>query len=289
LKFFSAILYYLVLLPISWMPFWLLYGISNALYALCFYIIGYRKNVVKENLKHAFPADSADMLAKKEKAFFRYFCDFILESIKAMSLSANQAQKRCSFENLEEIQSKMTEGKSVMILCGHYNNWEFYSVGLATQLNFPSSAVYQPLKNDFFNRKLLKNRERFGMKMISVNELPRHFINHKDEVRATVIVNDQSPTNMNSVHWNTFLNQDTPWFSGAEKLAQKYAQAVYFGCISKVKRGYYSVNFRLISEDASTTETGFITDQHSKFLEEKIIEAPQYWLWSHRRWKHKRS
>jgi Kdo2-lipid IVA lauroyltransferase/acyltransferase len=289
LKLFSAILYYIMLLPISWLPFWMLYGISNALYGLCYYIIGYRKKVVKLNLRSAFPNDSGEVLIQKEKLFFRYFCDFILESIKAMSLSSSQAKKRCSFENLEEIQHKMSEGKSIMILCGHYNNWEFYSVGLATQLNYPSSAVYQPLKNDFFNRKLLKNRERFGMKMISVNELPRHFVNHKDEVRATVIVNDQSPTNMNSVHWNTFLNQETAWFIGAEKLAQKYNQSVYFGCISKVKRGYYSVNFKLICENANETEAGFITNQHSKFLEEKIIEAPAFWLWSHRRWKHKRN
>ncbi len=266
----------------------MVYGIANALYVLAYYIVGYRKKVVQSNLSAAFPNKSKQDLKIIEKRFFHYFCDFIVESIKSLSLTAKQAEKRCTFENLEEVQNTLKSGKSVMILCGHYNNWEFYSVGLATQLKFPSTAVYQPLKNKFFDKILLKTRQRFGMKMISVHDLPRYFAEKKAEVRATVIVNDQSPTNMKSVRWNQFLGQDTAWFSGAEKLAQKHDHVVYFGCINKLKRGYYSVNFKLITDDAKNTPEGYITDQHAKHLEERIIEQPEYWLWSHRRWKHKR-
>jgi Kdo2-lipid IVA lauroyltransferase/acyltransferase len=288
-NFFSRILYFLLVLPISYLPFRLLYLISDALYIFTYYIVGYRRKVVHYNLKNSFPELDEKQLKKIEKGFYKHFTDFLVESVKSLTISEKSIKERCAIINPELPFSLYDQNKSVMVLCGHYNNWEYYAVGLAQQMKHKTYAAYRPLKNTYFNRLILKSRQRFGIRMISMNEVPRFFANAVNkELTMSIMVNDQSPGDPKKAHWNTFLNQDTGWMKGTERLAAKYDQAVLFGCIRKKKRGFYEVTFYPITTTPKEVSEGFILDKHTEYLEMVIREHPQYWLWSHKRWKHKR-
>jgi KDO2-lipid IV(A) lauroyltransferase len=289
LRLFSAIIYYILILPLSFLPLGILYGISNVLYFILYYIVGYRKEVVHQNLQNSFPHFTPNEITKEAKKFYRHFADFLVESTKSLTISDKQIRERCKLTNPEILYKYYDEGKSAIVLCGHYNNWEYYAVGIAQQMKHNTAAVYKPLKNRFFNRIILNSRQRYGLKMVSMRDIPRFFLTQKGkDPIMTVMVNDQSPGNPKTAYWNTFLNQDTGWMKGAERLAQKYDQVVLFGCIRKVKRGFYEVTFYPISDDVSKEKEGFILDKHAEYLEMVIHENPAYWLWSHRRWKHKK-
>ncbi|HLV42146.1 MAG TPA: hypothetical protein VKY37_07700 [Brumimicrobium sp.] len=286
-KIFSPLIYYVIVIPISHLPFGVLYFISDIVYVLMYYIVGYRKKVVRENLKNSFPELSDKERTDIEKKFYKHFADFLVESTKSLSISNKAIEERCALINPEEVNKYFNQGKDVIVLCGHYNNWEYYAVGIAQQMKHKTIAAYRPLKNKFFDRKILNSRQRFGMKMLSMREIPRFFANKENDTPIlSVMVNDQSPGDPKTAYWNTFLNQDTGWMKGAEKLAKKYDQIILFGSIRKKKRGFYEVSFSPISEDITKERDGFVLDKHAEYLEMVIREHPQYWLWSHRRWKH---
>lgn len=270
------------------MPLGVLYFYASIVYVLTFHIVRYRRKVVRKNLENAFPNKSADALHKIEKGFYRHFMRFIAESVKAESISTKNVLKRTRIKNPELIQKLYNEGKSVIVICGHYNNWEFYSLSLPDLVPYETYSVYQPLSNPFFDSKIYKSRTRNGMKLIKTKELIPFFKETQDKQKLVVIVNDQSPTNHRRAHWNTFLNQDTGWNFGPEKLARKFNHVVLFGHSEIVSKGHYEVEFKMISEDHSSLKEGEITDIYAKMLEELIIKNPTNWLWSHRRWKHQR-
>ncbi len=288
-RFFSAIIYYVIVIPISLLPFAVLYFISSIVYVILYYITGYRKEVVRKNLKNSFPDLSDTARVTIEKKFYKHFADFLVESAKSLSISDKEIRKRCAFINPEVVNEYYEQGKDVIVLCGHYNNWEYYAVGIAQQMKHNAIAAYHPLKNEFFDNKILKSRQRFGMKMMSMRRIPRFFTNKpSNQPILSVMLNDQSPADPKNAYWNTFLNQDTGWMRGAEKIAKKYNQVVLFGAIRKKKRGFYEVKFTPISEDVSKEREGYVLDKHAEYLEAVIRENPEFWLWSHRRWKHKR-
>lgn len=284
----SFTVYYCLVLPISILPFRALYGISNFLYFMTYYIVGYRKTVVRRNLVNSFPNLTEKEIKHIEIGFYRHFADFLVESIKSLTISDENIRKRCAIINPELINEYYNQNKSVIVLCGHYNNWEYYAVGIAQQMNHQTIAAYKPLKNKFFNKILLRSRQRFGMKMYSMSELPRQYAEGIKNPTMSIMVNDQSPGNPKTAYWNRFLNQDTGWMQGSEKIAAKYNQAVLFGCIRKKKRGFYEVTFYPITDDVSKQPNGFVLDKHAEYLEMVISENPQYWLWSHKRWKHQK-
>lgn len=287
--FLSAFIYYVFVIPISHLPFWVLYLISDFLYYFMYYIARYRRKVVRENLQNSFPNSKEEELIEIEKKFYRHFADFLIESVKSLSISDKEIRKRCAIINPELVDEYFEQGKDVIVLCGHYNNWEYYAVGIAQQMKHKVIAAYHPLKNQFFNRKILELRQRFGIQMVSMRKVPRFFAELKENHKPvlSVMLNDQSPSDPKNAYWNTFLHQETGWMQGAEKLAKKYNQVILFGAIHKKKRGFYEVHFSHICEDFSDKEDGFALDRHAAYLEEIIMKEPQYWLWSHRRWKHK--
>ncbi len=240
---FSKILYYGIARPISYLPFRVLYWLSDFLYIVAYYVVGYRKKVVRQNLKNSFPKLSEEELKRIEKAFYRHFVDFLVESVKSLTISNKAILERCAILNPEIVNKYYEEGRSVMVLCGHYNNWEYYAVGIAQQMKHSVLAAYQPLKNKFFNGIILKSRQRFGIKMMSMKEVPRKLVKSPKSPTISIMVNDQSPKMPKKAYWNTFLNQSTGWMTGTERLAAKLDQAVLFGCIRKRKRGYYEVSF----------------------------------------------
>ncbi|MCB9224051.1 MAG: lysophospholipid acyltransferase family protein [Crocinitomicaceae bacterium] len=287
-KIADRILFYLILKPLSYCPLGVLFFFSSIVGFLTYYVVRYRRAVVRLNLVHAFPKKSKKEIIKIEKAFYKRFVDFIFESIKAVSISHKELMRRTSIKNADLIEKLHKDGKNVIVTCGHINNWEFYALSLPHQVPYNTFSVYQPLKNSFYDRILYNSRTRNGMKLIETRQLLPFF---KEEVKAprmVVIVNDQSPTNKESAHWNTFLHQETGWNIGPEKLSKKFDYAVVFGYAKRIKRGYYEVEFQMITEDPLKTKDGEITDTYSKILESLINDAPESWLWSHKRWKHKR-
>lgn len=285
---FNRILYYCVVLPISVLPFTLLYALSRFIFFLSYHLVGYRKKVVRENLKNAFPDKDDSFLKKIEKRFYHHFGDFIIEIIKSLTISEKQVLKRCQVENPELPNRYFEKGKNVIVMCGHYNNWEYYALALDQQLQHKAMAAYMPLNDNFFNKKLLKSRQRFGLQMNSMKTLLRFYKKGHAQPTMSVLLNDQAPADPKKAYWNIFLNQETPWLIAPEKIARKYNIPVLFGYIKKSKRGRYKVRFEVISEDPESEPEGAITEKHTRYLESIIKDHPEFWLWSHRRWKHKK-
>lgn len=286
---FSRILFYGIVIPVSYLPFKVLYWFSDFLYIICYHVIGYRKDVVRKNIKNSFPELPESEIITIEKKFYHHFTDFLVESAKSFTISKQEIIKRCSIVNPELPASYYEKGQSLMVLCGHYNNWEYYAVSLQQQMKHETLAAYHPLKNKFFDKTLKKSRQRFGIKMLSMREIPRYFAEQNNcKPTMTIMVNDQSPSEPKKAHWNKFLNQDTGWMRGTERIASKYNQSVIFGCIRKVKRGFYEVTFYPITDEPNKVNDGYILDKHTQYLEMVISEHPEFWLWSHKRWKHKR-
>ena len=285
---FSYLLYYLVILPVSYLPFPLLYLFSDFLYLIFYSVFGYRKKVVYRNLRNSFPEKTEkeiDVIAKK---FYHHFCDIVLETIKSFTISEKEMRKRMIFNNPELIEDLYNNGKSVVILTGHFNNWEWASMSLSLHVKHKGLGIYLPLTNKFFNSKVLSSRCSFGMVMYGVRETKSYFEKYKGVLSITGFVADQAPSNVEKCHWMHFLNQDTPVFLGAERYATLYNYPVVFGKITKVKRGMYAVDAVMISEKPTEEKPSAITERHTRFLEKQIIEKPEYWLWTHKRWKHKR-
>jgi len=285
---FSYLLYYLVIIPISLIPFPLLYLLSDFLFIVFYSILGYRKKIVVGNISKSFPENSKQEINEITKLFYKHFCDVIVESLKSFTISDAQISKRMILKNPELLNSYYDKKQSVILAGGHYNNWEWIAVALDKQMKHQSIAIYKTLSNKFFDEKMRSTRGKFGLLMVSTKLVAETFSKFKNELTATIFAIDQSPSNPKKCYWMNFLNQDTPVLFGTEKFAKDYNQPVLFGTITKVKRGFYQIEFQTVTDHPTNTEHGFITEKTTKLLEAEIIKAPQYWLWTHRRWKHKR-
>ena len=244
-------------------------------------------SVVDQNLTNSFPTKSREEIVQIRDKFYRHFCDITAEGLKIFGISEQDAHTRFKVTNPEILDPYFRDGQSVIIVGGHYNNWEMLAVGIDKFIKHDSVAIYHKLKNEFMNDKALKSRSKYGLKMIARQEVKEHFEND-EHVTATIFGADQSPSMSKKVYWMDFLNQDTPVMFGVEKFAKEKDLPVFFGGIEKVKRGYYQLNLELLVENPSQFEYGQITEAHTKRLEKQILAIPEYWLWSHRRWKRKR-
>ncbi len=285
---FNVLLYYLVIIPISLLPFPLLYGLSDFLYVLIYHVTGYRKKVVLQNIRNSFPEKSEKECLDISKKFYRHFCDLIVESLKAFTISDKQIAKRVICNNPELIDKYHEQKRSVIIAGGHYNNWEIFAVAINRLIKHSAAGIYTPLTNKYFDIKMRKTRSKYGLQLVATKDVKRFFDNNRDQLTATIFGSDQSPSNPKSAYWMTFLNQDTGVQFGAEKFAKEYNYPVIFGRINKVKRGYYTLDFINVTENPQETEYGEIIERVTRLLEKDIQTAPQYWLWTHRRWKHRR-
>lgn len=286
----SGLSFYLILpfiFGISLLPFWLLYRLSDILFLLLYYIIGYRRNIVLNNLRNAFPEKSLREIKKIRIRFFRYFCDFILENLKLSTISNIKVRKRCVFsdEAARFLDELYEENRSIILVLGHYGNWEMGSVTFCLERKHEFFAIYKPLRNKYFNRFLLGIRSRFGARLITMKEAYRTMFRHRKSITATAFLSDQTPPPEHAL-WLTFLNQDTPVFKGTEHIARKLNLPVVYMSIRRTRRGYYRMTTDLLVKEPSLTRTGEITEKHTRRLEQDIHEQPEIWLWSHRRWKH---
>lgn len=284
----SRILYYLVILPISKLPFWILYGISNFLYFIIYKLVSYRTKVVRQNLKNSFPKKSEKEIKSIESKFYKHLCDLMVESIKAFSISKEEAQKRMKDRNIDLVNQYKKSGKHVVMVGGHYGNWELFAITIGQALEYKSIALYTPLKDKFMNDKITKSRSKYGLQMLSIQAIKKKLNDLSDDLYTIIFGADQSPRKSQKAYWMKFLNQETGVQFGTEKFAKEFKAVVIFANIYKVKRGHYEVQYDLICEDATQTDYGYITETHTRMLEEVINKQPEYWLWSHKRWKHQR-
>ena len=283
----TKIFYYLLILPISLLPYPILYLISDFLFLMMYRLIGYRKKVVFTNLKNSFPKKSDEELNAIIADFYRHLCDIIMESMKGFTISEKQLRKRLVIKNPEFSNYFADKGQSIIFVGGHYNNWEICAQAFAMYSNHECIGIYKPLSNAFINDKIHTSRSKYGMHLISMKQTKKSF-EEGGKAKAIVFGSDQNPANPKRAHWVQFLNQDTGVLFGVERYAKEYDWPVVFVSISKVKRGHYEVEYSLITDTPTEQPHGKITEDFTKRLEQDIINQPQYWLWSHKRWKHKR-
>lgn len=288
----SAIGYY-IFYVLNWvitlLPLPVLYLFADFLYLVLYYIVRYRRKVVSVNLKNSFPEKPEEERKSIEKKFYRHLSDIIVETFKLTHMSLVSQKKRFTYSNLGIIDKLREEKRDVIAILGHYNNWEWPTL-LPEYLKYKTVIIYKPLQNKYFNNFINKQRSKYGILLTPTSKVIREIINHKNNGINTVsiFISDQIPAKGDIRYWTTFLNQDTAVFTGAGKIAAKYDMAVLFFNIQKIKRGYYNLDIELLFDHTAGLSEDFITDKHVRRLEEIIREKPEYWIWSHRRWKHKK-
>lgn len=272
---------------LSVLPFKIIYLLSDCLYLGLYYVIGYRKKVVRENLKKSFPKKSEKEIKQIEKAYFHHLCDLLLESLKAYTISEKELRKRCTIKNPDVMEQFAAQGKSICIAMGHYGNWEWAGQRVSMDTNFKLLVIYRKIKNKYFDRFMQRLRSRFGAIPVEMRETIKVLLEYhkKAYATATVFITDQTPPPENA-YWIYFLNQITPVFKGTEKIASKYNLPVVFGQVNKIKRGFYEIELSVLCDNPSRLSEKELTRLHTQKLESYIQQKPEYWLWSHRRWKH---
>ena len=267
------------------LPFWILYLFSDILYLLLFHVVKYRRKVVKLNLKNSFPEKSVADRLDIEKRFYQHLSDLILESIKTLSISPKSMKKRFVFSNLNELTKYFEQGKSVIAVSGHYGNWEWGPLATAYELKEKVLVVYKPLSDKRFDNLINKMRSRFGAILVPMKHTLRKIIEYNTQPHVLVLVGDQTPPREESQYFINFLNQPTAIFLGVEKIAIRTNKPVIYFSINKVKRGYYKCLIKPLVEVPNQTKEFEITNIHTQVLEHIIQKNPEYWLWSHKRWK----
>ena len=286
----SAILYYLALpflYLVSYLPFRVLYLLSDLLYILIYKVFGYRKKVVTENLKKSFPKKTPDEIEKIRSDFYRYLCDLSLETIKTLSISPSAIKKHFKSGDLSAFEHYYKKEQSVIMVMGHLGSWEMGGAYFSLLPIHQLYVIYHPLANEHFDRLLYRMRTRSGTKLYAMKDTFRGMIKNRKEVTATAFIADQTPSPDNA-HWMTFLNQDTAVFKGTETIARKLDYPVIYLSVIREKRGQYKVHSDLLVEHPQELSENELTEMHTRRLEQDIINHPETWLWSHRRWKHKK-
>lgn len=284
----SKLLYYLVILPVSRLSFRAIYRLSDFLFFVLYRLFKYRYKVIKGNINRSFPQMSEAERNKLAESFYRHFCDLIVESLKIFSITHEEVTERMIFKNPEVLNRFFEEGRNVILAGGHFNNWELFAVGIDQALKHQALGIYKPLSNLYFDGVMRESRGKFGLKMISTSLVKKEFERRRGELTAFIFATDQSPGNKRNAYWMRFLNQETGVLFGAEKYALEYNYPVIYGCIRKLSRGHYEVVFEVVHDNPASAPYGLITETHTRMLERDITAQPEFWLWSHRRWKHQR-
>lgn len=286
----NALVYYLtfpILFVVSRLPFPLFYLLSDFIYFLLYRVFGYRKAVVRSNLKHAFPELKEAEYRIIEKKFYRHLCDLFLEIIKSMGMSKDQMLKRFKVKNIEVLTQFEKQNRSAFLLCGHYASWE-WMMSLGYHMNHLGYGIYRPIKNPYFDNLIKEIRSRHDAYMIpqkTAAELIRQK-EKKNERGVYGFASDQSPRPTPKSYWRPFMGINVPVYTGAERLARELNIPLVFGKIKRVKRGYYELEFKLITDQPKTTAVNEITDIYTEWLEEQIKEDPTQYFWTHKRFKH---
>jgi len=281
-------IFYLFTRLFGLLPFWALYIFSDVLYLLFYYIIPYRKTVIRQNIERSFPDINQKEKKRIIKGFYRNLCDILVEGIKGFTMTEKEILKRYVFINPEVMDDLYNKGQNVVSVGAHYANWEWGIMAAPLQLKHKLYGFYTPLSNKLIDEYMRNNRKRWGTELVSNRKVKRVF-NAQDDKPVTYFFGaDQSPSNPRGSHWMEFMNQDTACIKGPEFFARRYHLPVIYFDVQRVKRGYYSVTLKVLAADPVNTSSGEITENYMHTLERLILNKPEDYLWSHRRWKHSR-
>ena len=289
----NRLLYIMVYLPallLALLPFRVLFPISDFFYFIIYYIARYRRKLVRKNLNNAFPEKTQPEIRKIEKNFYRHFCDHFVETIKLLHISDAQMQERFVFKNMEPVQHFVDKRQPIVLILGHYGNWEWVPsivLHVRSDANMIFGQVYRPLNNKIFDRFFLYLRKRFHSTGFTKHNIYRDIVNLRKANTNWMIgfMSDQKPSGNQIPYQMPFLNQDTPVLTGTEKIAQHTAAAVCYLDITCLKRGYYEGSILVISDNASETREYEITEKYMQSLEQTIRRNPSAYLWTHNRWR----
>ena len=283
-----SILYYptwFIFYIISLLPFPVLYAFSNLLNLILFDLLKYRYHVVEKNLRRSFPEKTPEEIRQLQRAFQQYFCDLLVETLKTLSISPKAVKKRIIFENQEVFERFYTAEKSILLVLGHFGNWELIGAGFAPLPFQQLYVIYKPMKNQVFDRLIYHARTRLGNKLYSMKGTFKGMVMNRRATTATAFIADQTPS-PDHAYWLTFLHQDTPVFTGLERSARKFNYPVVYLSIRRPKRGQYVVTPIILTEKPADMAETELTQMHTAMLEKDIRAQPEIWLWTHRRWKH---
>ncbi|HLN56412.1 MAG TPA: lysophospholipid acyltransferase family protein [Bacteroidales bacterium] len=281
---FFAFNWIVTLLPLS-----VLYLFSDLIFVILYYFPSYRRDIVDTNLRNAFPGKSPEERKLIARKYYRHLADLFVEVMKITHMSGKQLKKRFVINDLDLLDRLYEKNKDIVAVMAHYNNWEWLTI-LSAMTRYKTVSIYKPLHNKNFNKLINSYRSKFGMVLTPMNMIVREIIDDrkKNILTLSAFINDQIPAKGDIRYWAKFLNQDTAIYLGAEKIAAKYNMSLVYFHVQKLKRGYYCLNIDLLFEDTAGLPEGAITEAHLRKLENIITENPEYWLWSHRRWKHKK-
>ena len=285
-------LVYIFVYPILWIishfPMWLLYFTSDCLFVLIYHVVRYRRRTVIENLTLVFPEKSDKEIKQISRRFYHHLCDMVLETIKSISISEEELRKRFVPTNIEVVHAIERQEKDVALMLGHYGSWEWIFV-LQRYVDYKGYAIYKRLANKYFDAMVKKIRAKYNTELITTKEAVSKISQAKrsGELTLSGFVSDQNPKHHKALHWKEFMGIKVPIHTGAEIMAKKYNMAVIFVAVKKVKRGFYEATFNVITENPKEFENYQITDKFLKLVEAQINEAPEYYLWTHKRWKHR--
>lgn len=291
LSYIAYVLAYGFWYAMSLLPMCVLYVFSDALYLLVGRVVKYRHKVIWKNLKESFPEKDEAELQRIECDFYRYFCDYLVETIKLMTMSRRELRKRMVFTGTDQMNVLLEKGVSCAVYLGHYGNWELItSLPLWVSEKGQCCQVYHVLENERFDKLFKQVREKQGSICIPMAETLRRIIDFRQKKQPIVIgyISDQAPFWNNIHHWLPFLNHDTPVLTGSERIIKKTQQAVFYGDVSRICRGHYRCDMQLITTEPEKYKDWEITDEYFKRLEKTIQRQPELYLWSHKRWKRTR-
>lgn len=282
-------MYYLLLIvlyPIAALPLQVLYVLSDVICFFLYRVFGYRKDVVIDNLRHAFPNKSDNEIHSICNKFYQSFCDQWVEMLKLLTISERELNKRFK-GNWDLLETLRTEGKNAYVFLGHTFNWEWANVASQFNIRQQMAGVYLPIENGAFDRFVLKLRKRANGIMISMKSRKDAFAELNKVQHVLGLIADQNPSNLNNVLWVDFMHREAPFFIGSAHMARKGKAAVVLSRIKKIKRGYYKLEMQCLCDNAETIEADAITRAYVKHLEEQVTQQPENYMWTHRRWKHK--
>jgi len=288
MQFLVYILVYPFLWLISILPFKLLYAFSDVLYVLIYRVFGYRKKTVLYNLKLVFPEKSDQEINKITKKFYHHLCDMIVEAIKSLTITEAEMRQHFTFSNIELINKLEDNDRSIALMCAHYGSWEWIFV-MQTYVKSRGNAVYKRIDNRYFDNLVKRIRAKYNSHLISTKEIAVELIKLKKKGinSITGFVSDQTAKPWKAFHWQKFMGYRVPVHTGAEMLSKRLDMSVVFFRVKRIKRGYYECTFELLAENPKDYPDYEITDKFLNLVEKQIKEAPEYYLWTHKRWKHK--
>lgn len=285
-------LIYIIVYPFLWLisilPFRLLYALSDVIYLLVFHIIKYRRQTVKDNLTLVFPNKSDAEIKRITKKFYSHLCDMLLEMIKTMSISEKELKRRFIFTNPEELKRLEALNRSIVLISAHYASWEWAFV-IQNYLHFSGYAVYKKLENPYFDKLVRRIRSKYNTTLISTKETYKVISENEQNGIKSIFgfLSDQSPKLHKALHWTEFMNIKVPCYVGAEVIAKNNNLVTAYLKITKLKRGFYKAEMITLTENPNDYEDYALTDLFLKEVEKQIYKAPEYYFWTHKRWKHR--